>query len=186
MSVLLITEEDIKKDSPIGGNVDVAKLIPAIKQAQITVIKPFLGKLLYDRIVKDFEDNTLEGFYLEAYEDYIKSMLIHISTAFYLTTGAYSISNKGIFKGGDEFSEGLTRLEIDYMVKAQEKYFNSYKKELFDFLNNNIIEIAEWNSNDKRTKNGIVRVGSWSIPVNDREIEKGNQVYNNTWKKRDW
>lgn len=185
MSVLLITEEDIKKDSPVGGNVDVAKLIPAIKQAQITVIKPFLGNDLYNKILNDFKNNTLVDIYLEIYEDYVKSMLIHMSTGFYLTYGAYSISNKGVFKGGDEFSEGLTRLEIDYMVKAQEKYYKSYKNNLYKFLNDNKDALPEWEGNKRKG----VKVGNWYLGKEAQDVDdifRTDTGYYERWGKINW
>lgn len=167
MNVLLIKEEDIKRESPIGGNVDINKLFPAIKQAQITMLKPYIGKPLYDKLVADFTSDNLIGLYKEMYDDYIKSMLIHISTAFYLTYGAYEIGNKGIFKGGDADSEGLTRSEIDYMVKAQEKYYESYKKGLREFLDKNYKDIDEWTVKDK-SKQQRVKIGGWSL----RKVKK--------------
>lgn len=186
MNILLITEEDIKRDSPIGGNVDINKLFPAIKQAQITMIKPFIGKPLYDKLIQDFSTDNLTGLYEEMYNDYIKSMLIHISTAFYLTYGAYEIGNKGVYKASSETATGLSREEIDYMVKAQEKYYEAYKKGLKKFLDNNYKDIPEWTTKDK-TRTKRVKIGGWSLAKKPRPTTTVSpDIYVDKWGQIKW
>lgn len=185
MNILLIKEEDIKRDSPIGGNVDLNRIFPAIKTAQITMIKPFLGTNLYNKILIDFSTDSLTGLYKEMYEDYIKSMLIHISTAFYFTYGAYSVSNKGIYKALAEDTEGVDKSEIDYMVKAQEKYYEAYKDGLFNFLKNFESDIPEWTTKQS-SKNRRNKIGGWSVSKGDFKKTVENIIRLIEWSKLEW
>lgn len=189
MAILLLKEDDITKNTPIGGNVEMSKLIPAIKSAQLTAIKPLLGDKLYDKIVTDFKANTLSLLYLELYDDYIKPMLIHLSTAYFFTYGAYSIGNKGIYKAIGADSEGVSKNEIDYMVKSQEKYYENYKRGFFQFMKDNNEFIPEYSGFEtERTKR--IQVGGWSFKKeSDSTKFVGNDsgvTPSNTWKKIEW
>ena len=137
MATLLLKEDDITKNTPIGGNVETSRLIPAIKSAQITAIKPLMGEAFYAELVEKFKTDDLSTEYETLYEDYIKPMLIHLSTAYYFTYGAYNIGNKGIYKATGADSEGVNKDEVDYLVKAQEKQYESYKRGYFAFMEAN-------------------------------------------------
>ena len=137
MATLLLKEDDITKNTPIGGNVETSRLIPAIKSAQITAIKPLMGEAFYAELVEKFKTDDLSIEYETLYEDYIKPMLIHLSTAYYFSYGAYNIGNKGIYKATGADSEGVSKNEVDYLVKAQEKQYESYKRGYFAFMEAN-------------------------------------------------
>ena len=134
MATLLLREDDISKNTPIGGNVETSRLIPAIKSAQITAIKPLLGEAFYADLVEKYKTDTLTEEYETLYEDYIKPMLIHLSTAYYFSYGAYNIGNSGIYKATGSDAESISKDEVDYLVKAQEKTYESYKSGYFEFM----------------------------------------------------
>jgi len=134
MATLLLREDDISKNTPIGGNVETSRLIPAIKSAQITAIKPLLGEAFYANLVEKYKTDTLTEEYETLYEDYIKPMLIHLSTAYYFSYGAYNIGNSGIYKATGSDAESISKDEVDYLVKAQEKTYESYKAGYFEFM----------------------------------------------------
>lgn len=164
MATILLKEEDISKNTPIGGSVEMSRLIPAIKQAQITAIKPLLGNELYNKIVEDFKVGNLTGLYEELYNDYIKPMLIHLSTSYYMTYGAYQIGNKGIYKATGSDSEGLSKNEVDYISKAQYSYYEDYKSEYFEFLKENGEDIPEYSK--KETNNTKMKsFGGWYFRI---------------------
>jgi hypothetical protein len=157
--VILIKQEDLSKNTPLGGNIDATKYIPALKAAQATTIKPILGEELYDKLVEDFKNNNLEGDYLTLYDEYVKPMLIHLGASYYLTTGGYQIDNKGIYKANSENYKGLDQQEIDYIVKQQEKLYRHYKDCFYTWIETVFIHEYEVNQSFKtRTK-----VGGWSF-----------------------
>jgi len=77
LTTILIKQEELTRNTLIGGNVDVDRYLQAIKACQNLLIKPILGATLYDKIVTDYENNSLSGLYLEMFDDYIKEMIIH-------------------------------------------------------------------------------------------------------------
>jgi hypothetical protein len=94
--IILLTDNDITKNTPLGGNIDTDKLRQCILDAQATRLEELLGETLYNKIETDFENEDLSGLYLTLYSDYIKPFLIQQSATEYLKIGAFSIANNGI------------------------------------------------------------------------------------------
>ena len=159
MATLLIKQDDISKNTPIGGNVQTARLLPAIKAAQLNNIKPLLEYDLYNKIVTEFSDDTLANQYLELYEDYIAPMIIHLSASIYFGYGAYSISDAGIFKSITKDAEGINKDEVDYLVKAQYATYKDYKREFYSFINTNSPLFPEWTKKEPK----IQKHGGWLL-----------------------
>lgn len=164
LTTILLKNNDITKNTIIGGNVDVDRYVPAIKAAQNTFIRSVLGKYLYIKICADFEANTLSGIYLEMFDDYIKEMVIHSSAEIYLSSGAYMVANNGITKTKTDSSETVSKEELDYLVQASRKLYNSYERDFLLFMKENGNSVPEWNistcNNASRTR---INVGGWSL-----------------------
>jgi len=77
LTTILIKQEQLTRNTIIGGNVDTDRYLQAIKACQNLYIKPLLGSALYNKIVADFETSSLSGLYLEMFDDYITEMIIH-------------------------------------------------------------------------------------------------------------
>lgn len=161
-TVILITEEQLKTNTPLGGNVDVAKLLPALKTVQNSNIKQILGAELYIKLQEDYEDDNLTGDYEELLIDYIQPMIIHQGTAYYLTYGAYQFSNKGAYKASSDNYTTLTKDEVDYVVKSQEKLYKMYKKDFYSWIKDKSIPEYVENKKAKTTK----RIGGWILKDN--------------------
>ena len=155
--VLLIKESEITKYTPLSGNIDLYKLIPSYRIAQITMLKEVLGQDLLDKITQDFTSGTLTGDYKTLYDLYIKNMLIHLATSYYLTTGAYQIDNRGIFKHKADNVENVEQEDIDYIVKQQYKYYTYFKKGFYKEIKK--LDIPEYKENNS-FKN-VVKIGGW-------------------------
>jgi len=134
LQTILITAEDLTRNTLIGGNVDVDRYLQAIKACQNIYIKPLLGKELYDVIVSLYETNTLTGSYLTLYNDYICHLVIHGGAEIYLSQGAYMISNNGITKTKTESSEAVDKNEIDFLIQASRKLYDLYEREFYNWI----------------------------------------------------
>ncbi len=141
LQTILIKQDQLTRNTIIGGNVDPDRYLQAIKACQNLLIKPLLGKTLYDKIVADFETNTLSGLYLEMFNDYITEMIIHGAAEIYLTQGAYMVTNNGITKGKTDSAESVNKEEVDYLVQASRKLYKLYEEQFLDWIKvNTIIE----------------------------------------------
>jgi len=75
MATYLITSEEIRLNTPMGGNVDSDKFINFITDVQVMILEPVLGTKLYDKIITDFNANSLADVYLQMFDDYIKPVI---------------------------------------------------------------------------------------------------------------
>lgn len=158
MTIILLKSDELTKNTILGGNLDKDKYLPCIKNCQKTLIKPFLGEALYNKICNDFSTGSLSGDYETLYEDYIKDMVINGSAELYLAVGAYNITNAGITKIKTDTTETVDYKEIDQLTKFSRRLFQHYKEEAEKFLKTaNIPEYA----GVKRSKHKTV--GGWIL-----------------------
>lgn len=184
--VLLIKQSDLSKSTPLGGNIDEAKYIPAVKSAQLTSIKPILGNELYNKLVLDFSTDSLTGDYKILYDEYVKPMLVHLGASYYLTTGAYQIDNRGITKHQTDNATPINKEEVDYIVKQQEKMYEFYKREFYRNIKSlNVPEYVE----NSRVK-GAKKIGGWIVGSNKctpKSIQGGyNEDCEDEWANKEF
>ena len=72
MATYLITSEEIRLNTPMGGNVDSDKFVNFINDVQVLVLENVLGTKLFNKIITDFNADNLTGLYLQMFTDYIK------------------------------------------------------------------------------------------------------------------
>lgn len=144
---LLITNDDIKRFSPLSGNLDDDKLSSYIEVAQDIHVQNYLGTKLYDAIQTYALTDTMPQAYDTLIEGYIKPMLMRWVLVEFIPFGAYTISNNGIFKKNSENADNVSEEEI---VQLTQKYTNlakHYTKRLIDFLCHNSTDYPEFNDN---------------------------------------
>jgi hypothetical protein len=137
-TVILISGDELTRNSILGGNIDVDKLWPAVKACQKTLIKPLLTEDLYNKISNDYLNDSLSGTYLTIYEDYVKDLVIYGSAAIYIGSGgAYQISNLGIVKARTDNSEALSKNDVDYLYNFNKQLFDGLKEEFLKWIKDN-------------------------------------------------
>jgi hypothetical protein len=160
-TIILLKNNELTKNTILGGNIDADRFIPAIKAAQNTKIKPLLGKELYNKVCTDFASSSLSGDYLELYNDYLKDMVIYSSSEIYLSVGAYMVSNNGITKIKTENSETVEKNEVDFLVQQYAKLYNHYEREFIKWIKLN--PLPEYTLNDCNPNINRINVGGWSL-----------------------
>ena len=146
--IRLTTTQNIVKNTPMGGNVDVSKYIFLIDLVQKSDLEPVLGTKLYNKIKTDYNANALTGLYLKMHTDYIEDFLNYEVYATYVNSGGERIVNNGNIKHNPDNSQVLTNAEN---VSSASKYFNtagSYLSDLEKFLRVEGVNIPEYNSQD--------------------------------------
>ena len=137
---MLVTRDEIYQRTPINGNLDYDKVLPHVLTAQDTHVQEVLGTNLYNKLVTDFNANTLIEPYTTLLNTWVKPMLIHfIASDFYLFH-AYEIANGGIFRHQSENSFTPDMIDIDRLSSEQKKFAVFYRERLIDYLcwNNNL------------------------------------------------
>jgi hypothetical protein len=134
MEILLLNDNDITKNTILGGNIDVDKYKYCIADAQTAILEEVLGEALYEKIKEDFDADTLTGDYLVLHEKYIVPFLIHASAMEYLKDGAYMVNNGGIYKHSPENGQTVEKNEVDYLVQNQRAKSEIYQQRMEKWL----------------------------------------------------
>jgi len=130
----LITTQEIKNNTSMGGNVDADKYMHLLYDVQVLILEPTLGTALYDRIVADYSADTLSGDYLEMYENYIKPVLWHTVYAQYLRDGIVLAQNTGIYENAPENGTPASLENIQYIAKNAQSKADVYLERLERYL----------------------------------------------------
>jgi hypothetical protein len=131
--IILLKDNDLTKNTVLGGNIDVDKLRQCVLDAQVTRLEELLGETLYSKIETDFENEALTGVYETLYIEYIKPFLIRQSAVEYLKIGAFTIANNGIFQPQPNNAIAITdknlsnlinevRIKADMFAERMRKY----------------------------------------------------------------
>ena len=131
---MLVTREEIYQRTPVNGNLDYDKVLPHVLTAQDTHVQEVLGTNLYNKIVTDFNAETLIDPYLTLLNTWVKPMLVHfIASDFYLFH-AFEVANGGIFRHESENSSTPDMSDIDKLSTEQKKFAVFYRERLIDYL----------------------------------------------------
>ena len=165
--IRLIDGNDLVKGTPLRGNVDADNYLFIIDDVQIIYLEPILGTNLYDKILTDFDTNSLTGLYELMYNDYIKPLLTHCVFADFVLTGAYRVENAGIFKHTPNNAENIDKSEIDFLAKTQRIKADVYIERLKKFLCDKGNDITEYqtqlNNYDETPSNNENIIGGWYL-----------------------
>ena len=143
VAIMLDNDEIFKKNTIFGGNIDIDKLRPRLKQAQIHYVKYLFCDNLYDKLYNDFINKNLSGTYLYIYENFFAYLLMYKAAELYATNGAYTIDNKGISKIQADNAVSIDYSEISLLKQDCYILYDNVREEWFRWLRNNIMTIEE-------------------------------------------
>ena len=159
MTQLIISIDDISRLSGFDGNIDNDSINPFIFMAQNSEIKRILGVELYNKIVTDYENDTLAGNYLAIYNDYIATILAYYTCSYYLQLGVPKVSQNGVYLVTPEKTEQLFNEKSDKMAEKYEKLATGLEIKLLEVLN--LLNLPERPSpNDTKAKSNF----NWMRP----------------------
>jgi len=147
MIKLLISIDDIARLSGFDGNIDNDTINPFIFMAQNSDIKRVLGTELYNKIVNDYENETLTGSYLEIYNEFVATILAYYTCSYYLQLGVPKVSQNGVYLVTPEKTEQIFDDKTQKMADKYEKLAISLEYKLVEYLNT--ANLPEWTSPDQ-------------------------------------
>ena len=131
MADLLFTSpQELASTTILGGNVDIDKYQGCILDAQISVIEPLLGTILYDKIIADVTASTITGLYLVLYNEFVKPITKSSAIADYIEIASYTLNNGGIFKHAPQDAEVVDKDEAQYLSS---KYHARAQRQIIRF-----------------------------------------------------
>ena len=132
---LLITRNDIIKNTPLGGAIDADALLPFVRTAQEKYILNLLGTVLYNKLQDDIEAQVpFTGIYNQLVNDYVKSTLIWYSCVVYIPFSSVQFKSNGSIKQQSETGISPSKTETDYLLNKALDNASYYATRLQDFL----------------------------------------------------
>jgi hypothetical protein len=160
--IILLKDNDLTKNTVLGGNIDVDKLRQCVLDAQVTRLEELLGETLYNKIETDFEAETLTGVYETLYTDYIKPFLIRQSAVEYLNIGAFTVANNGIFQPQPNNAIAITDKNLSNLINGMRIKADMFAERMRKYLcKNTIPEYAS--SSDNIVNPSRPSTGGWYL-----------------------
>lgn len=145
--VFLITDTDIKKYSPLSGNIDIDKFRYLILEVQEFVIQKILGTKLFEKIKTDYAAETITGAYATIHTKYIKPILIHEVAAEFVEMSAVLIDNGGIYRSEPENSRAASMSEVSQQAAKLRNKAQVHIERLQRYLSDQGSTIEEYTYN---------------------------------------
>ena len=143
---ILLTDNELSKNTWLSGNIDKDKLRQCILDAQAERLEVLLGEKLYEKICTDYDADTLRDDYLILYTDYIKPFLIRQSALEYLKIGAFSVSNNGIFQPTSQNAQPISDAQLQVLKDEMSIKANAYADRMHRWLKQNNLPEYECDS----------------------------------------
>lgn len=143
---ILLTDNELSKNTLLSGNIDKDKLRQCILDAQSERLEVLLGEKLYEKICADYDADNLEDEYLTLYTDYIKPFLIRQSALEYLKIGAFSVSNNGIFQPTSQNAQPISDAQLQVLKDEMSIKANAYADRMHRWLKKNNLPEYECDS----------------------------------------
>jgi len=145
--VLFISENVLKDNTAINGNVDVEYLLPYLKIAQKKYIEVALGTDLYEKLQSDIQTSALAGNYLTLVDDYVQDALTQ--WAFYecIPFLSYKVMNNNIVSKTSENANPLSESERQFVREEVRNTAEFYTKRLVDYICHNQSLFPEYSTN---------------------------------------
>lgn len=146
-TVMLLSVDRLKKNTPIQENVDDNLIKPYIYRAQTTHIHQFLGTDLYNRILSDVQNNTISGSYKTLLDDYIIPALIEWSFYEVLPFISLKLTNKSIGRGNADYLVEANLEDLKYLRNTIRDMARFQSERLIGYLKENSNLFIEYNTN---------------------------------------
>lgn len=134
---IFISEDYLKENTIINGNVDNKYLLANLKMIEDVFIHPIIGSALYGEIKDQVTSGSVTASNVTLIEDYIQPAMIYYLLSELPYDMVYKWENKSIVK---KFSENSTSIELTEIEKISQKkriIADFYAERLTNFLYEN-------------------------------------------------
>lgn len=141
MEPLLISERAIKELTTLSDNLFGEYIAPTIYNCQTIYLQETIGSCLYNKLLSLVSDGTITAStnsnYKYLLDNQIKNYLAWQVAASIVPLISIKTDNAGSVKNTDEHRTTLTTAELDIAETNFQKYADSYRRMLQDFLKEN-------------------------------------------------
>lgn len=131
--IYFITENYLKKNTPITANCDVNDVLPWVKPSAETRILPILGTYFFNDLLIKYNAQTLNSDE-ESLVALIKPCIAWRAAAFSVYSLSRQLKNKGLQIQNGENSEGVDLKEVTFGMDHYGQIASNYQRTLINFL----------------------------------------------------
>ena len=151
--VLFIDQEEVKKYSIIGGQVDPDKLTGCIETVQETIIEDELGDTLCEKLKSLIDDGTIHdpenADYKTLWINYVKKMQIFYTISEYLSYAGMRVENDGFVKSAPENATPVSDDERADAANRARETADKYQRRFIAYMcDGGSAKFPEWNQAD--------------------------------------
>lgn len=148
---LIISVDDLRGLTAISDNFDISILTSVIIRATDLNCQEILGTALTEKLITDFNADTLAGDYLELYDSAkssVKKMVVWQAYVYGLPRFAFKIQNNGISKtGGDIEADSIDNTELGILQREAKGALTLYENRVKNYLSQNYSKFTELQDN---------------------------------------
>ncbi len=144
LGVLILDVDRFKTLVPIDDNVADKDIIMSLTTVQDTVLKPFLGASLYDKIIAGIQNENLSPAYMSMIIEKVWPVLARAALYKLYTISLYKISAQNIGKKKDGNTDFISTSELNALRIETQSELEIYKDILREYLNDNKSTFSEW------------------------------------------
>lgn len=133
-TAIFITEDYLKENTVINGNVDFKYLLANLKVVEDVYIQPILGTNLYRELNSQISNNTVTPLNVTLIEEYVQPAMIHYLLSELPYDMVYKWENKSIVKKSSDNSTPIELNEIEKLAEKKLQIARFYSQRLIDYL----------------------------------------------------
>lgn len=133
-TAIFITEDYLKENSVINGNVDFKYILANLKTVEDMYIQTIIGTNLYRELNSQITNGTVTALNSTLIEEYIQPTMIYYLLAEMPYDMTYKWENKGIMKKSSENSAPIELNEIEKLAAKKLQTARFYAQRLIDYL----------------------------------------------------
>ena len=149
--VLFISEDKLKDSTAINMNVDVAILLPYVRQAQKLYVETKLGTDLNQKLKDLITAGTIGNVGNEAYktlvDTYIGDMLPNWAFYHCIPFLRFKVENGNIYSKTSETGVALSTEEAQHLREEVRNTAEYYTERMIDYITNNTSSFPEYSTN---------------------------------------
>jgi hypothetical protein len=128
------TEQYIKDNSPVDGNVDDKYITSTIIMCQKVYIKRILGTALYNLLNTEINAGSVSTENQTLLDDYIQDCLLYYVLSEIISTMVYKMENKSVVKKSSENSQPIDSEEVAMLRDMYKDKAEFFANEITAFL----------------------------------------------------
>ena len=145
--IYLLTAQEIKTNTSMGGNVDPDKFMHLLYDVQVLILEPTLGTKLYDKLCDEVDAGTVSGVYETLLNDYIIPSTVQYAFVQLVPFLRLRFVNNAVVIMNSEQSQAATYDDLKPLMDQALDMATFYRERLIDYINNNTASYPEYSNN---------------------------------------